>query len=882
MSSLWVFATHNRAGEITFRHLGGLRYQITVITYTETSPGGNQADRPFLPIDWGDNSGRDSIERNSIVAESAFIQKNTYIKSHEYAGPGSFIISVEDPNRNANVQNIPNSVNVVFYIETELIIDPFAGHNNSVQLLNPPIDFACVGNVFVHNPSAFDPDGDSLSYQLVASKGFNGVVIPGYTFPSATNSISINPRTGQLIWDTPKFAGEYNVAILVTEYKNGIPVGSVLRDMQITVTPPCNHKPPVIEGLEDSYCVTAGDSILLNFRARDDGDGSQQADGAKVILEVTSGLLEPPPKAVFSQSSQSIIVNGSFYWETICKDVRINPYSLVVRAVDDGNPNLSSFKSVDIRVIAPAIENIAAEPVKNQINVSWDKSICEEAIGYKLYRRLGSSGYLPDTCETGIPSDLGFDLIADVGSVDSLSFADDDDGEGLIPGLQYCYRIFAYFEDGSESQLSEEVCVRLRKELPVLTNVSVELTSPDTGRMYVAWSKPTEHDTILYPGPYKYEVRRKIWEEDFIEIATKQGINDTILIDSLLNTTDNEYTYIIDMYDLSSGETLMGSSVSASSIYLNSLAQDNALELQWSENVPWINDEYVLYKRDENGVFNVLDTVKVGQNYTDDSLTNGAEYCYRLESIGGYLTDGYVDPIINFSQIHCNEPIDTVGPCPPVLTVEAVSCQTDVLSEDGSKKEIAPCGEDGKDVETFLSWTNPMNSCPGVDDVVRYDLYFRPSLNDPFSVIHTTMDPTDTTYTHKLTNENIAGCYYIAAIDSFGNRSPLVDTVCVDNCPYYVLPNVFTPGNKDGINDIFRPFPYCFIDEIEITIFSRWGRVVFETNDPDINWDGNIQSSGAPASVGVYYYVCKLYENRLNGQTQKVLKGYVQLLRKNQ
>ena len=69
-------------------------------------------------------------------------------------GPSPYIISVEDPNRNENIINIPNSVNIVFYLETKLYINPFQGINNSPVLLNPPIDNACVNQIYIHNPGA--------------------------------------------------------------------------------------------------------------------------------------------------------------------------------------------------------------------------------------------------------------------------------------------------------------------------------------------------------------------------------------------------------------------------------------------------------------------------------------------------------------------------------------------------------------------------------------------------------------------------------------------------------------------------------------------------------------------------------------------------------
>ena len=85
-----------------------------------------------------------------------------------------FEILVEDPNRNEGVDNIPNSVQVVFSIKTILQINPTLGFNNTPVLLNPPVDKAAVNQVFIHNPAAYDIDGDSLSYEMTVCTGENG------------------------------------------------------------------------------------------------------------------------------------------------------------------------------------------------------------------------------------------------------------------------------------------------------------------------------------------------------------------------------------------------------------------------------------------------------------------------------------------------------------------------------------------------------------------------------------------------------------------------------------------------------------------------------------------------------------------------------------
>src|SRR5690606_8396583 len=167
---------------------------------------------------------------------------------------------------------------------------------------------------------------------------------------------------------------------------------------------------------------------------------------------------------------------------------------------------LTSFKSIAIKVVAPAPENFTVSAVKNTAELDWDPTVCTNAVGYRIYRKLGSSGFDPDSCETGVPASTGFELLHTIEDIAQTSFVDDDNGKGLIIGLQYCYRVIAFFEDDAESYSSEEICIQLKKELPVITNVSVITTSLTEGIIDLAWSKPTEFDTSVYPGPYRYVI----------------------------------------------------------------------------------------------------------------------------------------------------------------------------------------------------------------------------------------------------------------------------------------------------------------------------------------------------------------------------------------
>ncbi|SVE04528.1 uncharacterized protein METZ01_LOCUS457382, partial [marine metagenome] len=184
-SALQLKATHNRAGEITYKQIGPLTFEITLITFTDPSTPAHQ-QRTELYFAFSDNT-QDTFPRISETLVGNNISRNEYVGVHTFPSVGTYIIAMEDPNRNAGIVNIPNSVDVSFYLESILMINPLIGNNSSPILLNSPIDKAMVGIPFIHNPSAFDMDGDSLGYSIISCKGENGNDIVGFQLPNASN-----------------------------------------------------------------------------------------------------------------------------------------------------------------------------------------------------------------------------------------------------------------------------------------------------------------------------------------------------------------------------------------------------------------------------------------------------------------------------------------------------------------------------------------------------------------------------------------------------------------------------------------------------------------------------------------------------------------------
>lgn len=97
---------------------------------------------------------------------------------------------------------------------------------------------------------------------------------------------------------------------------------------------------------------------------------------------------------------------------------------------------------------------------------------------------------------------------------------------------------------------------------------------------------------------------------------------------------------------------------------------------------------------------------------------------------------------------------------------------------------------------------------------------------------------------------NEPGRYWLAATDQNGCKS--IDTISVKNSTtFIVFPNAFSP-NADGSNDIFRPI-LSNISKFHMSVYNRWGQLMFETNDMVTGWDGLINGKKSP--YGLYIFV---------------------------
>ncbi|GLR19459.1 T9SS type B sorting domain-containing protein [Portibacter lacus] len=890
-----VSATHNRAGEIIYTQISDLTIRATIITYTKTSS--IDADRDSLLLFWGDGTSQQVYRSNGFGEElQGDIKRNEYIADHTYPGRGTYTMGFTDPNRVANILNVnaPNSIEIPFYVETTFtFLNPqFQGSNSSVQLLSEPIDFGCVGEKFVHNPNAFDVDGDSISYEFVIPQEGEDVDVPKYKFPDEIvagpfNQISLDPITGNFEWISPQVVGEYNIAIRINEYRGGVLIGSVIRDMQIFVSD-CENSPPEIESIEE-ICVVAGEFLEIPISISDPDVGQQvrvSATGGPFEMEISPAIISLEEDYVDSPTE---VV---FQWQTECDHISETYYQIVIKAVDNffvnQNSGLAALKTIRIKVVGPAPQNLSTETFPEEIKLTWDSPYeCEFAEndyfqGFSVWRKLKSTQFEIDTCTPGL-EDRGYqkiEFITKEKEGDKYFYFDDD----VMKGNTYCYRVLSEFARLSSqgfpfnpvsSLPSNESCGILIRDIPLLTEVSVVETDAVNGAIDVSWIRPKlpDLDTLLFPGPYTYQLYRGrgINAQDFELIPDATFTStffdsdiDTSYTDMSLNTSAEPYSYRVDFLT-GPQQVFYGSSSVASSVFLGATSNDNLIDLIWLENTPWENYNYTIFEVDPNtGSLDSITDVTTF-SYRVQGLENGEEFCYVVRSEGTYGIPGIIDPLYNFSQEVCEIPKDSLAPCIPDLIVMNLCDDEDLI------------GPNGEFVNRLL-WTEPSEGCLLDSDLESFNIYFS---NDSveFELIANVSGDAEFTYDDLLDN-SVSGCYAITSIDSSGNESKLSSIVCSANCPLYELPNVFTP-NGDNANDLFVPRDNRFVSEVDMKIYNRWGELVFQTSDPEINWDGT-NFKGKELAEGVYYYKCDVIESSVDGSQERsigILSGSITIIR---
>ena len=343
------YATHFVGGNFAVCQTGANTFQITLRVYRDCDPSNSTIISPgsicvFDAVTGATVSGSGFSMTNNLISQQVLtLGDSCYTPSgicvEEYIfqktislnnNPNGYYLTWDDCCRNGIITNMsnPGSQGMTYYVQ---IPDPALWSTTTITGTNgnctpdfgsyPTNGYLCMNYDQTIDFNVTDADGDSLSYSLVDPLNDNGCspkpfpTCPwdaGYSLSnilgnSSNPNMAIDPVTG-VITCHPENLGVFVFAVKVEEWRNGVKLGEVIRDLQYSSLACSIDSPPEIT-LADSVAVYVDDSICVDMYVFD-------ADGTDTIyLNVVSNDFDLqgtyiPPTAVGNDFEYTNWMNG--------------------------------------------------------------------------------------------------------------------------------------------------------------------------------------------------------------------------------------------------------------------------------------------------------------------------------------------------------------------------------------------------------------------------------------------------------------------------------------------------------------------------------------------------------------------------------------------
>jgi gliding motility-associated-like protein len=274
---------------------------------------------------------------------------------------GGYHLIVERCCRNGNIVNLsnPGSIGQSYYC----FVPPSPIINSTPTFADVSVPYLCTADTVTVVNNAVDADGDSLVYSFATPYiGNSNTTTPvpdpqlnnsPYAFPINTSIYAagfsvtspfgaggyanIDPNTGLTTYYVPN-QGFYVVVIEIKEYRNGVLISTIRRDLQlISIACPPNTTPALSatngSGIT-SYTITEGQTICFPISFTDPNGDSLYLTSSGAIFN--SAIVNP--SASLSNASGNGIVTSQFCWSTDCGQSKNTPYQFSVSAKDNGCP----------------------------------------------------------------------------------------------------------------------------------------------------------------------------------------------------------------------------------------------------------------------------------------------------------------------------------------------------------------------------------------------------------------------------------------------------------------------------------------------------------------------------------------------------------------
>ena len=349
-------ASHLMGGQITSSQNSGLYYIVKLTLYRDSL---GVPMSPTQQITYTDSTGNYIIATHNVsyVIGSFPVSIGNGVERYEFEDTitfpyvGKFKAMTNNCCRNAAILNLPNPSSNSLWLDVDITADP---SNSSPVFLNEPITVAQLNQPFSYNPLPFDIDGDSLSWQLDVPMDYfsptTGNAIPGYVLPPSDILVpfSIDPLTGEITF-IPIVAGNFQVSVKAIEWRNGIQIGYIRRDMQLIVVSSSNIPVNVQVGTSvqrnttNPIYINVGETLTFGLNAFNVDNGS---------VSVTTGgsaLLNTTATSNSTAVSNNEIIS-TVNWTPTLSEVRTEPYYLSFRIGDYSAP-YTFYNDYTFRVI---------------------------------------------------------------------------------------------------------------------------------------------------------------------------------------------------------------------------------------------------------------------------------------------------------------------------------------------------------------------------------------------------------------------------------------------------------------------------------------------------------------------------------------------------
>jgi hypothetical protein len=347
-------ASHMAGADLTYEYIGNGQYRVVYTLYRDCA-GIPAPTSAFMTMSSAAcNNFSQSVTLNAVAGtgqEISYACPGTLTTCQGGTAPGfqqweyeaivtlpaqcpDWTFQVSDCCRNAPITTITNPDSYSLYIEAKLnntVVD-----NTSPTFTNVPVTFLCIGQDNYYNHGVIDAEGDSLAYFFIPprdAQNDNLAYEPGYSIANPITSspaVSIDPVTGDIF--THPTATEIGViAVLILEYRNGVLIGSVMRDLQV-YTVQCNNTLPTATGINGTTTfltsACAGGQICFDVITSDPDVNDT------LTMTWNNGI----PGATFTVGSGRTPV-GTFCWSPGPGDARPQPYTFTVTVRDNACPS---------------------------------------------------------------------------------------------------------------------------------------------------------------------------------------------------------------------------------------------------------------------------------------------------------------------------------------------------------------------------------------------------------------------------------------------------------------------------------------------------------------------------------------------------------------